>query len=75
MPLAASVMRPCASTVILALVYAPAVTAVLSKFTVSVEPATLVVKPVPPAMVIEPLRSLVTVPVSPPMETVASTMF
>ena len=51
-PLAADVIRPCASTVMLAAVYDPAETAVLSRLTVIVSVADATeLSPVPPLMV------------------------
>lgn len=58
-PLAAAVMRPCASTVMLAAVYVPAVTAVLAK---AIVPVVVIGPPVKPV----PVATEVTVPDPPP---------
>ena len=72
-PFDAAVIRPCASTVIDALVYEPAVTAVLSRFSVTVSVADATDdNPVPPLIVSVSLRSNTCgVPLSPATVTVA----
>jgi hypothetical protein len=71
-PLAAAVILPCASTVILLSVYEPAVTAVLSKLSVTVSVVIADERPVPPEIVIVSLRSKLCVdPESPATDMVA----
>jgi hypothetical protein len=50
----AAVIRPCASTVMLACVYEPAVTAVFARLSVVVSELVVLVRPVPAAIDIDP---------------------
>jgi hypothetical protein len=75
-PFEAAVIRPCASTVILLNVYDPAVTAVLSRFSVTVSVVIADERPVPPEIVIVSLRSKLCVdPESPATDIVAFCKF